>query len=77
MAVLLNDGGTFSPPEGPPLPAAAANDLVLEDFDEDGELDIATEGAFLRLGLGDGTFGPAHAVADTGAAADRAGRHRR
>ena len=67
VAVLLNDGDTFSPPAGPPLPATAANDLVLEDFDEDGELDIATEGVFLRLGLGDGSFGPARVVADAGA----------
>ena len=77
VAVLLKDGDTFSPPEGPPLPATAANDLVLEDFDEDGELDIATEGTFLRLGLGDGSFGPAQRRRRHGPAADRAGGHRR
>ncbi len=66
VAVLLKDGDTFSPPEGPPLPATSANDVVLADFSGDGELDIATQGTFLRLGLGDGSFGPAHAVANTG-----------
>ena len=64
--MLLKDGDTFSPPEGPPLLGMASNDLVLEDFSGDGELDIATQGTFLRLGLGDGSFGPAHAVAITG-----------
>ena len=66
VAVLLRDGDTFSPPEGPPLAGIASNDLVLADFSGDGELDIATQGTFLRLGLGDGSFGPAHAVANTG-----------
>ena len=61
VAVLLNTGDGFSPPEGPPLPATATIDLVLEDFDEDGELDIATDGVFLGSGWATGRFGPAPA----------------
>ena len=60
-------GGGFSPPEGPPLPATSTINLVLEDFDEDGELDIVTDGVFIRFGLGDGGFGPVVQLSDGGA----------
>ena len=77
VAVLLNDGDTFSPPEGPPLPATAANDLVLADFDEDGELDIATEGDIPAARAGGRVVRPGPRRRRRGRAADRAGGHRR
>jgi hypothetical protein len=61
VAVLLNSGGGFSHATGSPIPAGmdgvvAPNTVVLSDFDQDGKLDIATNGTFIRLGHGDGTF---------------------
>ena len=67
VTVLLNEGTGFSPPEGGAMPSSVASGVLLDDFDEDGELDLYVTGGVLRLGLGDGTFGAATQVASTGA----------
>jgi FG-GAP repeat len=58
-SVLLNQGTGFTPANGSPILASSAAALVPGDFDEDGALDFLSNDGFLRLGNGDGTFGPA------------------
>ena len=55
------------PATGSPMNAAAATrDVILADFDGDDELDIASNGVWLRFGLGDGTFETAKRISSWG-----------
>ncbi|MEO8687855.1 MAG: FG-GAP-like repeat-containing protein [Solirubrobacteraceae bacterium] len=66
ISVLLNGGTGFSPAPGSPVSTDSTPGVLLDDFDEDGELDLYVTGGVLRFGLGDGTLGAAAQVALTG-----------
>jgi hypothetical protein len=54
VAYLGNGDGTFTLASTTPTPSGGY--LVLDDFNNDGNLDFATSGNLLALGNGDGTF---------------------
>jgi hypothetical protein len=59
MSVLLGNGdGTFQPAVSTATPFLndEAESIVVDDFNGDGKLDVATSLGFLLLGNGDGTF---------------------
>src|SRR5438876_4580934 len=61
LSVLLNNGdGTF---KNTTDYTGISNSVVLGDFNNDGNLDIVTNGTCVRLGNGDGTFQGANCMA--------------
>jgi hypothetical protein len=69
FALLLGrGGGNLAPPRA--VPGRGGRDIALADFNADGKLDVALAAygrrqARLRLGNGDGTFGPAQRIGAT------------
>ena len=57
LAVLIGNGdGTFQPALFTSIPVVGGEDIVVDDFNGDGKLDVATSDGFVLLGNGDGTF---------------------
>lgn len=58
--LLGNTDGSFKAPVAYSAGGFWPNSLILFDFNQDGKLDFASsDGVQIRLGVGDGTFGPA------------------
>lgn len=74
IRVALGDGsGLFGPSSVIALPGSGPRDLVVADFDGDGQVDVATanldsDDVSVLLGNGDGTLGPGVIVSGIGAA---------
>lgn len=67
VAVFLNSGGTFGPPDHYPVAGVDPGAITAADFDGDGNLDLAdvnrgSSTVSLFRGNGDGTFGAAQVI---------------